>query len=234
MSGFPNRANRAALGPTYEEWMPVTDPNREISAAIQNLDFWQLAGVSQTAPLGILLATVSGGAVTTAAQSLAWDPNGALGLLSWTYEAAGAFSFAFSSQYPDQRGTSVNLILAGATVVPYRLKDGKYDGSHTGANNQAVLTDSGQAWTINEHAGKTIYNLTDGSKATVASNTADTVTGALGGGTDNDWDTSDRYLILDDVLDAAVQLTTDYEGIVSFRDSAGDLADPTGFLLLLY
>jgi hypothetical protein len=42
-----------------------------------------------------------------------------------------------------------------------------------------------------------VWNLTDGSKGRVTANTATTVTVTLSGGTDNDWDTGDTYLITD-------------------------------------
>lgn len=74
--------------------------------------------------------------------------------------------------------------------------DGRIDvGSHDGANNASVLTDSTQTWVTNELVGNVVYNKTDGSYATITANTATTVTATLAGGTDNDWDTSDEYVI---------------------------------------
>lgn len=68
-------------------------------------------------------------------------------------------------------------------------------GTHTGAANAAVLTDSTEAWTVDELVGYTIYNVTDGSQALITANTATTVTGTLYGGTDNDWDASDAWVM---------------------------------------
>ncbi len=68
-------------------------------------------------------------------------------------------------------------------------------GTHDGSNNASVLTDSGESWTTNEWVGYTIYNTTDGSRALITANTGTTITGTLYGGTENDWDTSDAYLI---------------------------------------
>jgi len=68
-------------------------------------------------------------------------------------------------------------------------------GTHTGANNAATLTDSGGTWTTDEFVGYTIYNTTDGSQGLITANTGTTITATLEGGTDNDWDTSDAYLI---------------------------------------
>lgn len=70
-----------------------------------------------------------------------------------------------------------------------------YIGAHTGSDDASVLTDSSQGWETNELAGLTILNKTDGSSATVTSNTSTTVTGSLSGGTDNDWDTDDEYIV---------------------------------------
>ena len=68
-------------------------------------------------------------------------------------------------------------------------------GTHTGAADQAVLTDSTKTWTTNELVGYTIYNTTDGSFGIITANTTNTVTATLEGGTDNDWDASDAYKI---------------------------------------
>jgi hypothetical protein len=68
-------------------------------------------------------------------------------------------------------------------------------GSHTGSNNAAVLTDSGQSWTTSEFVGRKVVNTTDGSAGTITANTATTITATLANGTDNDWDTGDNYII---------------------------------------
>lgn len=70
-----------------------------------------------------------------------------------------------------------------------------YYGTHTGSDDAAVLTDSAANWTVNELAGLQIHNKTDGSEIAVDSNTSTTVTGTLAGGTDNDWDKDDEYII---------------------------------------
>lgn len=66
-------------------------------------------------------------------------------------------------------------------------------GTHTGAGNAAVLTDS--AANLPNVVGCTVSNSTDSSSATITANTSTTVTGTLTGGTDNDWDASDAYSI---------------------------------------
>lgn len=70
-----------------------------------------------------------------------------------------------------------------------------HTGTHTGANNQPILTDSNANWQDDILVGRVIYNLTDGSQATITANTAHQVSGTLAGGADNDWDTSDSYRI---------------------------------------
>ena len=70
-----------------------------------------------------------------------------------------------------------------------------YYGDHTGDDNASALTDEDAAFTVNELIGLTVYNKTDGSSGTVTANTATTITATLSGGTDNDWDKGDEYLI---------------------------------------
>lgn len=69
-------------------------------------------------------------------------------------------------------------------------------GSHTGTSSATVLTDSAAALTIDAHIGQVVYNYTDGSKGTITDNDGTTVTvSALSGGTNNTWETGDRYAI---------------------------------------
>lgn len=116
MGGFPNRPDRTDFGPTYEDERPVTDAKREIAASIFELLFWQLGGLGKIAPKAVLVCTVNG-AVTTVEQMLAFDPNADLSTLTWTYNGAGDYDLAFSSQYPDEGGTNRNLSLVGGIVL---------------------------------------------------------------------------------------------------------------------
>lgn len=77
-------------------------------------------------------------------------------------------------------------------------------GAHDGANNAAILTDSGESWVTNQLVGKTITNTTDSSSGIITANTGTTVTATLTGGTDNDWDTGDNYTIAPSGLNQAV------------------------------
>ena len=68
-------------------------------------------------------------------------------------------------------------------------------GTHTGANDAAVLTRASGATSRRAAVGARIENITDGSSCEVASFTATTLTCSepLAGGTENDWDTDDLY-----------------------------------------
>jgi len=68
-------------------------------------------------------------------------------------------------------------------------------GTHDGAANAAILTDSGESWTINAFVDARIENTTDGSWGIVTANTATTITATLADGTDNDWDVGDAYVV---------------------------------------
>lgn len=86
-----------------------------------------------------------------------------------------------------------NMVLNGK---PFTTNDYGDQGAHDGANNASVLTDSSQSWTVDAYVGWRIKNVTDGSEAAVTANTATTITGALSGGTDDDWDTSDVWQLV--------------------------------------
>lgn len=74
-----------------------------------------------------------------------------------------------------------------------------YCGSHTGTDNASVLTDSTQDWTTNALVGYVLFNLTDSCYGTITANTGTTITcsGGLSGGTQNDLDNGDLYVILE-------------------------------------
>jgi hypothetical protein len=68
-------------------------------------------------------------------------------------------------------------------------------GVHDGAAGAAVLTDSTASYTVNKFVNHTIKNHTDQSTSTVTANDATTVTGVLSGGSNNNWQVGDRYVI---------------------------------------
>jgi len=89
----------------------------------------------------------------------------------------------------------IQVIQNGAIISDDYWNAGWQAGSHTGAADAAVLTDSTASWTTDQWVGYWIKNVTDGSVALITANTATTITGTLFGGTDNDWDASDVYNI---------------------------------------
>ncbi len=93
------------------------------------------------------------------------------------------------------QGMDLQIIQNGAVVTNdfwnYSVK-----GTHTGAANAAVLTDSTASWTTDQWVGYYIKNTTDGSWGVITANTGTTITATLYGGTDNDWDASDAYSIV--------------------------------------
>jgi len=68
-------------------------------------------------------------------------------------------------------------------------------GSDDTSTNAAFLTDSGATFTTNEFVGYFIYNVTDGSFGLITANTGTTVTATLQGGTLDNWNSGDAYLI---------------------------------------
>ena len=231
MAGFPTRTGRTAYGPTFENESPVKNPAKEIDANMVNLVAWNVGGMAQTAPRGITRITVAATVPTNQYDAYAWAPNGGT-TVPFTFESTGIYSFAFSQQYANENGALVNISLVFGDVFINNAIE--YSSSHDGANNVAVLADSTQSWTTNEHVGKRLYNVTDGSYTTITANTATTATGVLTGGTDNDWDTGDEYLIRSAALYAQVVFDNGYEGKVYFYDENHALVDPVDFIMRVW
>lgn len=99
-------------------------------------------------------------------------------------------------------------------------------GADDGAGTLAYMTDSGESFTVDEFVGWTIYNVTDGSSAVITSNTATLVYGTLIGGTDNDWDTGDKYIIGYKLAEVTIPSGTAI-GDVVFAD-VGNVANVSG------
>lgn len=72
-------------------------------------------------------------------------------------------------------------------------------GTHSGSNNASSLTDTTRDFVPYYFDIDTdiVKNTTDGSQATITGVTKYNITGTLSGGTDNDWDTSDAYQIVE-------------------------------------
>lgn len=150
MAGFPNRIVRSSLGPTLIDTWPVKDERKAIPARTHNLNYWQIAGAQMCVPRGVVGATVSGSVVTTDYQTLAWDTEGALALLTWGYVSAGNFTFSFpGATYPDEVGNDVPLIIPFGAAFARGLDSG--GGRVTG---QVIMTGtragSVRLWDANE------------------------------------------------------------------------------------
>lgn len=86
------------------------------------------------------------------------------------------------------------------TISDYRTTPDQVTGTCTSSgalsNGEAVLTDSSAAFTTYVSVGDTIHNTTDSAHGVVLDVTSATaLRTAMFGGTDNDWDSSDAYII---------------------------------------
>lgn len=108
---------------------------------------------------------------------------------------------------------------ARAVIHANNRNNGKncWVGTHTGAANAAVLTDSTQAWTPDALIDMQIFNQTDGSSGFITDNDANTVTVTLAGGTDNDFDAGDVYEINNSrfVITSGVAVATNLNLLIS-------------------
>jgi len=97
-----------------------------------------------------------------------------------------------------------------------------WSGFHTAVGSSAtVLTDSAQAWTINELIGLQIFNATDLSSGIITANTADTVTAVLAGGTASVWTQNDLYEINNSQMVITKGVTAPTGGLIISQDSFG-------------
>lgn len=121
MGGFPTREPRTAFGPTMENASPVRNPKRHLDAAKLNLSNWQVAGMNLVSPRLVVLAAVDVAtpAVTTLVQKAAWDPDGAMGAVSWVRSAAGVYTWALTAgSYADMDGNLVAVAPMFSVAVP--------------------------------------------------------------------------------------------------------------------
>lgn len=95
---------------------------------------------------------------------------------------------------------SVYLLLDGAVTseekILLSIKARDSVGAHDGEYAAAALVDSDAGWTIDALIGKRVYNLDDGSVGEITDNDATSVTATLAGGTDNEWNPGDHYMII--------------------------------------
>ena len=94
------------------------------------------------------------------------------------------------------RSSTVPITSAGGytDITP---QDADIKGSHDGGDGEPSMTDSNARFPESALIGKTIQNTTDGSSGTITENSSTTIIATLSGGTDNDWDDGDSYVIVD-------------------------------------
>lgn len=136
----------------------------------------------------ILRSAFDDGEVATAL-----DYNNAIGAEESTWMMPEPFC---ATRLSIQAITAFTSITTNPVIALFRkAKTASGVGADDGAGTLAYMTDTGESFTVDEFVGWTIYNITDGSSAIITSNTATLVYGTLSGGTDNDWDNGDLYVI---------------------------------------
>src|SRR5262245_21147730 len=110
MSGFPTRISASALGPRMKNRGVARSPVYDVSAERMNLMRWQIAGLSQAAPLAWLVATFSPpDAIAISAHGNAWQgPPPMIERL-----ATGTYLVTFAALAKDDDGAEVTLNLLG-------------------------------------------------------------------------------------------------------------------------
>jgi len=107
-----------------------------------------------------------------------------------------------------QNASSVNSITVNGTgVSDVRIYDNRFEniggddglrGTHSGATDATALTDASKDWIEDGLVGRSVVNRSDASFGTIAANTSSTITVELQGGTENDWDPGDEYVVFHD------------------------------------
>ncbi len=99
-----------------------------------------------------------------------------------------------------EAGVSASKVNLSANLGPLTLALGSSitltTGTHDGADNSATLTNSGASFTtLTVPVGSLLKNISDGSQCVVTAVAVTSLTCALAGGTDNDWDATDAYQV---------------------------------------
>ncbi len=106
---------------------------------------------------------------------------------------------AFDLQYLDTVEYSVSGdATIGQTTIP---RENLISGTHTGGNDEADLEDDTKDFSLCnlDVNADIVRNTTDSSEAVITAVGQISIVGALSGGTDDDWDTSDAYNIVSGV-----------------------------------
>ena len=110
------------------------------------------------------------------------------------------FADSIIAEDPSQILTIKYSVVGDSTVAKTAItRPLLFSGTHDGPADNADLVDSGRDFTL---AGirvdvDIVRNITDGSEGVITAVAATTITATLAGGTDNDWDASDVYEIVD-------------------------------------
>lgn len=93
------------------------------------------------------------------------------------------------------------------------MRRAEFSGVHDGGDNESDLGDSSSPWIGRNLVGMVVYNTTDGSMGTITANDDDSVTASLSGGTDNDWDDGDAYVIAEPRFGDAYSEAENYQPV---------------------
>lgn len=96
-------------------------------------------------------------------------------------------------------------------------------GADDAGSSAAAMVDSGETFTANEFIGWTIYNITDASKGIITANSTTGVTATLAGGTDDDWDSGDLYVIGYELATVTIPITTTVAGEIYYAKVANTI-----------
>jgi len=144
---------------------------------------------------------------------------------------------------PNEDGDAVTMTGVSGVVTGSSLGTfvGELTGTHNGTGNNAKLVDTTRNFvTLGVVVGEMVFNATDGSKCQITAistttNPNDTLEGTLSGGTDNDWDVGDSYVVPTGEYGEIVQI--DGSETYVFSDALGGVASfsiPTKNLLIQY
>lgn len=117
---FPDRVSRSAFGPTPVDRGPIVDPERQLSAEIGALLFWQVSGAGLTADVAWCVVDDAGDFVV---GGEAWDPNNDQADPACSHSGTGEYAVEYDAQYPDKDGTMRTIALRGAIATPQTTAD---------------------------------------------------------------------------------------------------------------
>ena len=121
--------------------------------------------------------------------------------------------------------TCLSVYATPDDYVSFWCTESRLSRVHDGAGNAGTLTDTMAHFRskgVLGGVGMIVYNLTDGSQAVITAVDETTLTGTLAGGTDNDWDVGDQYLVV--TLDAFERATIEHYLEVTASDVSAALA----------